>query len=40
MREVDLIDLLALLLQHRALLEDDFFQMGRKQCKILRGQRR
>src|SRR6516225_2406441 len=39
MGEIDLVDALALLLQDRALLEDDVLELGGKQCEVFRGER-
>ena len=39
MGEIDLVDALALLLQNRALLEDDVLELRGKQCEIFRGER-
>jgi hypothetical protein len=39
-REIDLIDAVALLLQDHALLQHHLLQMGREQCEVLRRQRR
>src|SRR5499427_8974701 len=39
MGEIDLVDALALLLQDRALLEDDVLELRGKQCEVFRGER-
>src|SRR5262249_44111884 len=39
MGEIDLVDAFPLLLQDRALLEDDVLQVRGKQCKVFRGER-
>src|SRR5215510_14324917 len=39
MGEIDLVDALPLLLQDRALLENDVLQLRGKQCEVFRGER-